>query len=53
MNKEDIIYALHCCTTEDYLGCNYCPYDNTDENCSRKLMKDAKTALEESINDCA
>ena len=47
--RDDVMFALECCTDEKTLGCNVCPYNTGCPDCSRNLMKDVLKLME---NDC-
>lgn len=47
MDREKVIKGLHCCSHTDGVNCIYCPYDNTDEDCTALMSMDVLELLKE------
>lgn len=46
-DREKVIKGLLCCAHTDGINCVYCPYDNTDEDCTALMSMDVLNLLKE------
>lgn len=44
-DREKVIKGLLCCAHTDGINCVYCPYDNTDEDCTALMSMDVLNLL--------
>lgn len=51
-DMDKVIKALHCCAHTDGSDCMYCPYDNSDEECTALMSMDVLELLKEQEPVC-